>query len=63
MTISEMLNFLTVKKGIKQIEISRKTGVSIATISRSLQGKFTPNYRNGKAIEALYNKVVNEQRP
>lgn len=58
-----MIRFLVLEKEMKQADISRMTGVTQAVISRSLQGKFTPNYRNGKAIETLYNKVVNEQRP
>ncbi len=62
MKILEMLKFLVIEKGMKQVEISEKTGVSISTISRSLQGKFNPNYENGKAIEALYNEVVEKQQ-
>lgn len=58
MNIKKMLEVLTKEKGMKQVDISKKTGVSISTISRSLKGKFIPNYRNGKAIEILYNEVV-----
>lgn len=63
MNIQEMIRFLILEKGMSQADISRMTGVTQATISRNLHGIFSPNYRNGKAIEALYNKIVNEQRP
>lgn len=62
MTISDMLKFLIIDKKMKQVEISKDTGVSISTISRGFKGKFIPNYKNGKAIEALYNEVVANQK-
>lgn len=60
MSIKDMIEYLTSVKKMTQTEISKRTGVSISTISRSLKGKFIPNYKNGKAIEALYNEVMNK---
>lgn len=62
MNIQEMIRFLILEKGMSQADISKMTGVTQATISRNLHGIFSPNYRNGKAIENLYHKVMDEQQ-
>lgn len=61
MNLQQMLRIL-LAKGFKQYQISDKTGVNTATISRTLKGKFTPNYKNGKAIEDFYREEIVENQ-
>lgn len=59
MKIQEMLNkIIEVKKLTKT---SNLLGVNRSTVYRTLKGETVPSYALGKAIEALYNEVMNQK--